>query len=57
MAGLRDPDRILLKRGRRWYYQRRVLNAFSLPDDRAFVKVSLKTGSQEVARFRRDQLA
>ena len=57
MAGLRDPDRFLLKRGNRWYYQRRVPNQFSHLDDRAFVKVSLKTGSQEVARLRRDQLA
>jgi integrase len=57
MAELRDPDRFLLKRGNRWYYQRRVPNAFSHLDHRAFVKVSLKTGSHEIARLRRDHLA
>jgi hypothetical protein len=48
-----DPDRFLLQRGKRWYYQRRVPSQFSHIDDRRFAKVSLKTGSLEVARLRR----
>lgn len=57
MAIMRDPDRFLLKRGQRWYYQRRVPGQFSHLDPRRFAKVSLKTDSLEVARLRRDQLA
>ncbi|NHK27105.1 tyrosine-type recombinase/integrase [Parvularcula flava] len=52
-----DPDRFLLRRGKRWYYQRRVPGQFSHLDGRRFAKVSLKTGSLEIARLRRDQLA
>ncbi len=52
-----DPDKFLLQRGKRWYYQRRVPGQFSHIDSRRFVKVSLKTESLEVARLRRDQLA
>ncbi len=52
-----DPDRFLLQRGKRWYYQRRVPSQFSHIDERRFAKVSLKTQSLEVARLRRDQLA
>ena len=54
---MRDPDRFLLKRGRRWYYQRRVPGQFSHLDQRRFAKVSLKTDSLEIARLRRDHLA
>ena len=57
MANIRDPDRFLLKRGRRWYYQRRVPGQFSHLDQRRFAKVSLKTDSLEIARLRRDHLA
>ena len=57
MAFMRDPDRFLLKRGRRWYYQRRVPGQFAHLDQRRFAKVSLKTDSLEIARVRRDQLA
>jgi integrase len=52
-----DPDRFLLQRGKRWYYQRRVPSQFSHIDERRFAKVSLKTESLEIARLRRDQLA
>jgi hypothetical protein len=52
-----DPDRFLLKRGERWYYQRRVPEQFAHLDQRGFAKVSLKTESLEIARLRRDQLA
>ncbi|MEL6725490.1 MAG: DUF6538 domain-containing protein, partial [Pseudomonadota bacterium] len=57
MTIIRDPDRFLLKRGKRWYYQRRVPGQFSHLDQRRFAKVSLKTESLEIARVRRDQLA
>lgn len=57
MTAPRDPDRFLLKRGKRWYYQRRVPTQFSAIDSRKFAKVSLKTESLELARLRRDQLA
>ena len=57
MTIMRDPDRFLLKRGKRWYYQRRVPGQFSHLDQRRFAKVSLKTESLEIARVRRDQLA
>ena len=57
MANMRDPDRFLLKRGKRWYYQRRVPGQFSHLDQRRFAKVSLKTDSLEIARLRRDHLA
>lgn len=52
-----DPNRFLLQRGKRWYYQRRVPSQFSEVDMRRFAKVSLKTESLELARLRRDQLA
>ncbi len=57
MSEARDPDQFLLKRGKRWYYQRRVPGQFAELDPRRFAKVSLKTGSLELARMRRDQLA
>ncbi len=57
MAIMRDPDRFLLKRGKRWYYQRRVPGQFSHLDQRRFAKVSLKTDSLEIVRLRRDHLA
>lgn len=57
MAMASDPDRFLLQRGKRWYYQRRVPTQFSHIDERRFAKVSLKTESLEIARLRRDQLA
>ncbi len=52
-----DPNRFLLQRGKRWYYQRRVPAQFSEIDTRRFAKVSLKTESLDLARLRRDQLA
>lgn len=57
MENMRDPGKFLLKRGKRWYYQRRVPEQFAHLDQRRFAKVSLKTESLEVARLRRDQLA
>lgn len=57
MASARDPNRFLLRRGNRWYYQRRVPGQFSHLDQRRFAKVSLKTDSLDLARVRRDQLA
>jgi hypothetical protein len=57
MANMREPGRFLLKRGQRWYYKRRVPGQFSHLDPRRFAKVSLKTGSVDVARLPRDQLA
>lgn len=57
MESPNNPDRFLLKRGTRWYYQRRVPKQFAAVDPRTFAKVSLKTSSLDLARLRRDQLA
>lgn len=57
MSDTPDPDKFLLQRGARWYYQRRVPKQFAHVDPRRFAKVSLKTRSLELARVRRDQLA
>lgn len=53
---LEKEDRHLQKRGKRWYYMRRVPKRFTPFDDRLVVKSALKTNSIEVARFRRDAL-
>lgn len=57
METVLDPNQFLLRRGKRWYYQRRVPGQFSHLDTRTFAKVSLKTESLETARLRRNQLA
>lgn len=39
-----------------WHYVRRVPKRFEAVDDRSVIRVSLKTGSEETARLRRDAL-
>ncbi len=53
---MRRDDRHLQKRGGRWHYVRRVPKRFAAHDTRCVIRSSLKTGSIEVARFRRDAL-
>lgn len=53
---MRDADRYLLRRGRRWHYVRRVPTAYSDIDDRGVIRVSLRTTSIETARKRRDEI-
>ena len=53
---MRKEDRYLQKRGGRWHYVRRVPTACQAIDDRGFVRVTLNTGSLEMARERRNAL-
>ena len=51
---MRDADRYLQKRGAKWYYVRRVPTRLRHLDKRGAVRVTLRTGSLEIARGRRD---
>ena len=53
---MRDADRYLLKRGKRWHYVRRVPEHVGQLDARDVVRASLKTLSLDVARIRRDNM-
>jgi len=50
------PDRYLKKRGGIFHYYRRVPARFQEFDTRGTIRVSLRTGSLEIARMRRDNL-
>jgi integrase len=52
-----DPDRYLRLRGGRWHYHRRVPERFARLDGRVTIRIALRTGSAEIARLRRDELA
>lgn len=51
---MRDEDRYLQQRGRRWHYVRRVPEHCAVDDDRGMIRKSLKTTDKKVARERRD---
>ncbi len=53
---MRSEDRYLQKRGKRWHYVRRVPGSCQALDGRKIVRVTLKTGSLEIARERRDAI-
>lgn len=51
---MREEDRYLNKRGRKWHYVRRVPTRVRHLDGRDAVRVTLRTNSLEIARERRD---
>lgn len=53
---MRDADRYLKRRGRRWHYVRRVPGHVAHLDSRGMIQTSLKTASIDTARARRDAL-
>lgn len=53
---MRERDRHLKRRGKRWHYVRRVPAHVAHLDDRPRIEASLKTTNLDVARIRRDAL-
>ncbi|WP_150526788.1 DUF6538 domain-containing protein [Roseibium sediminis] len=53
---MKDPDRYLRLRGGKWHYVRRVPTHAVVHVERARIEISLKTGSLDTARIRRDAM-
>lgn len=56
MSKSSDPDRFLLLKGTRWYYNRRPPSRFQHVESRHIIRHSLKTQVLQDARVRRDAL-
>lgn len=57
MVEMRHLNQYLKSRNGRWHYVRRVPATYQEVDPRVVIRASLKTGSVEVARVRRDAMA
>lgn len=57
MTEMRSLNQFLKNRNGRWHYHRRVPSMYDGVDQRGIIRTSLRTGSLEVARARRDALA